>query len=202
MNRFYFFRALNPTAKYPVSSIDLSVDGVRYDLSLPPRVGIAFSRLLNDKGPFKRIESFCSPSGFDLLRTSPNSFEPDIRLAAYAESEARVESIEQDVLSGHIIQRAAANAAAAKEILRSVIDGGFTFDVIDWIFGHAPFLDYSGGFEIAHVCCYATAEERDEAFAAANGDFDDTEPDLYQPHVTTIHVGRVKTDLERRLCCP
>ena len=202
MTRVYFFRPLNPTAKYPASPIDLSFDGVRYDLSLPPRVGIALARLLSAKGSFKRIERFCSPTGFNQLRANPNSFEPNVRLAAYAESEIHVEAVEHDVLLGYIIQRAAGNAASAKQILKSVIDGGFTFDVIDWIFGHAPFLDNSGGFEIAHVCCYATAEEREIAIAAANGDFDDAEPDLYQPHVTTIQLERVKTDLERRLCCP
>ena len=202
MNRFYFFRAIHPTSKYPVSPLNLSLNGVDFDLSMPPRVGIAFARLLSTAGSFQRADNFCSPTRFDQLRSDSKLFGPVTKLAAYAETESRFESVEQDVLLGCIIQRGAANAAAAKKILRSVIDGGFTFDVIDWVFGHAPFLDYSGGFEITHVCCYATAEERETANAAANGEFDDDEPDLYQPHLTTIHVDHVRTDLERRLCCP
>ena len=201
MNRFYFFRGLHPSPKYPVSPLNLSLNGVDFDLSLPSRVGIAFARLLSTVGPFQRADHLCSPTRFDQLRSDPKLFGPIAKLAAYAETESRFESVEQDVLLGYIIQRAAANAAAAKKILKSAI-GMVPLDVIDWIFGHAPFLDYSGGFEITHVCCYASAEERDVAIAAANGDFDDAEPDLYQPHVTTIHVERAKTDLERRLCCP
>ena len=198
MNRFHLFRALNPTTNYPASPINLCFNGVRYDLILPPRVGIAFSRQLSPKGSLKRIEDYCSPTGFDTLRTKPDSFTETRNLAAYAESDSQVETIDQGVPVGYIAQLAAANVVAAKKILMSVISGKFTFDVVDWLFGHAPFLDYSGGFELAHVCCYASTEERETAIAAANGEFDDAEPNMYRPHVTTIRLDSPNAAMENR----
>lgn len=190
MIRFHLFRALNPTERYPASPIDLSFSGVRYDLTLPPRIGIAFARLLSADGPFLRLDDYCNPAGFDVIRSIPNSFEPEHTLAAYAESHSFDESTEQGVPVGYILQQAAANAEAAKQILLSVIQGpSLPFDVVDWLFGHAPFMDYCGGFEIAHICCYSSAEEREAALDAAAGAFDDAEPNLYNPHVTHLSIN-------------
>ena len=190
MTRFYLFRALNPTKRYPVSPIDLSFNGVRYDLTLPPRVGITFARLLGPDGPFRRLDNYCHPTGFDVLRTIPYSFEAERAFAAYAESESRVELTEQGVPVGYVVEHAAANAAAAKKILLSIIQGpALTLDVVDWLFGHAPFMDYCGGFEIAHICCYASIDERETALDAAAGAFDDAEPNLYRPHVTHLTMS-------------
>jgi hypothetical protein len=190
MIRFHLFRALNPTERYPASPIDLSFNGVRYDLTLPPRVGIAFARLLSPDGPFRRLDNYCHSTGFDVFRSIPYSFETDRPLAAYAESESHIESTEQGVPIGYILQQAAANAAAAKQILLSVIQGPtLTLDVVDWLFGHAAFMDYCGGFEIAHICCYASVDERETALDAAAGVFDDAEPNLYRPHVTHLTIN-------------
>ena len=189
MIRFHLFRALQPAARYPVSPLDLSFNGVRYDLTLPPRVGIAFAHLLSSGGPFHRLSQYCNVTGFDALRTGPDSFRSGRPLGAYAEFESCVESTAQGVPIGFVAQFAAADAAAARKILRSAIDGKtFTFDVVDWIFGHAPFLDYAGGFEIAHVCSYASTDEREFALDAAAGFFDDAEPNPHRPHVTRLTV--------------
>lgn len=191
MIRFHLFRALNPTERYPVSPLDLSFNGVRYDLTLPPRVGIAFARLLSPDGPYRRLDNYCHPTGFDVLRSIPYSLELERTFAAYAQSESRVESTEQGVPVGYIVQQAAANAAAAKQILLSVIQGPtLTLDVVDWLFGHAPFIDYCGGFEVAHICSYTSADEREIALDAAAGIFDDAEPNLYRPHVTHLTINK------------
>jgi len=190
MIRFHLFRALNPTERYPVSPIDLSFSGVRYDLTLPPRVGIAFARLLSPEGYFRRLDNYCHPNGFEILRTIPYSFQPERTFAGYAESESHVESTEQGVPVGYILQQVATNAEAAKQILLSIIQGpSLPFDVVDWLFGHAPFIDYCGGFEIAHICCYSSAEERETALDAAAGALDDAEPNLYHPHVTHLSTN-------------
>ncbi len=190
MNRFHLFRALNPTKDYPASPIDLSFNGTRYDLTLPPRIGIAYAKLLSTEGPFHRLDNYCSPIGFDTLRTIHYSFEPDRKVAAYAECEDRFELTDQVVPVGYVMQLAAANAAAAHRILLSTIQGPTqTFDVVDWLFGHAPFIDYCGGFEIAHICCYAGVDERETAFDAAAGKYDDAEPDLYHTHVTYLNTN-------------
>ena len=190
MIRFHLFRALNPTERYPASPIDLSFNEVRYDLALPPRVGIAFARLLSPDGPFHRLDSYCHPTGFDVLRTIPYSFQPDRTFAGYAECESHVESTEHGVPIGYILQQAAANAASAKQILLSVIHGpALTLDVVDWLFGYAPFMDYCGGFEIAHICCYASVDERVTALDAAAGVFDEAEPNPYRPHVTHVTIN-------------
>jgi hypothetical protein len=159
MNRFHLFRALGPSKKYPTCPMNLSFKGVRYDLILPPRTGIEFARLLSPNGQYR-----------------------------LAELSLHIESADYGVPVGYILQQVIATPAEAKQILISAFDGEtFPFDVVDWIVGHAPFLDYCGGFEVAHVCWYASDEERQTALDAAAGAFDDTEPDLYQLHVTHLN---------------
>lgn len=199
MMRFHLFRALNPTERYPASPIDLSFNGVRYDLTLPPRVGIALFRLLSPEGPLLRAENYCTPFAFDVIRSLPYSFEPDRKVAAYAECEDHVEFADQVAPVGYVMQLAAANAAATHRIMLSTIQGPTqTFDVVDWLFGHAPFMDYCGGFEIAHICCYAGVDERETALDAAAGKFDAAEPNLYQPHVTYLNIDQSNQSEENR----
>ena len=189
MTRLHLFRALNPTDKYPFSPIDLSFNGVRYDLILPPRIGITLTRLLSSDGPFRRLDNFCLPDGLDAIRSNPLSFELEQGIPAYAEYQSHVEMPEQGVPVGYIVQHAAANPVAAKQILLSIIgENSFTLDVIDWLLEHAPFIEYSGGFEVAHVCCFTNETERESALDTAAGLLDDAEPDLYQPHVTRLHI--------------
>lgn len=96
---------------------------------------------------------------------------------------------------GYIVQHYAANAATAHCIMRAVIEGPpLPLDVIDWIFGHGPVLDYCGGFEIAHLCPFIGRDERDTAHACANGELDDGEPDTYQPHVTRLAANQPPTE--------
>lgn len=186
MNRLYLFRALLPTSKYPTSSLDISLNSVRYDLVLPIRVGIALSKLLGPESEFRRCNEYCTPTGFSLLRSTFRPFGANQADACYADAESRFESFKNGVLLGDILQFAAGNEAAAKTILESVIDGTLDFDVIDWIFGHAPYLDYSGGFEIVQWISYATDDEKKIAVATACGAFDNSEPSQYQPHVTQL----------------
>lgn len=190
MTRLHLFRPLNPTAKYPASPIDLSFNGIRYDLTLPPRVGIAFAQLLSPVGQFRRLDSHCNPAAFSSFSSVSPRLGSD-RSAAYAAYEFRAESNSTGVPVGYVLQRAAANAPAAKKIVLSVIQGpSLPFDVVDWLFTHAPFMDYCGGFEVAHICCYTGTEDREIALAAAAGSLDKTEPNLYQPHVTRLLIGQ------------
>lgn len=190
MTRLYLFRALNPTAKYPVSMIDLAFNGIRYDLTLPPRVGIAFSRLLDPVEATGRKRMYSNPGAFSSLTSVSPNFG-SARSASYAAYESRAESRSSGVPVGYILQRVAASTHAAKEILLSVIQGPtLPFDVTDWLLGHAPFMDYCGGFEVAHVCCYTGVEEQERALAAAAGALDDAEPSQYQLHVTRLPSRR------------
>ena len=186
MNRRYLFRALLPTSKYPTSALDISVNAVRYDLILPNRVGIALSKRVGPEGDFRRCNEYCSPTGFAALRSTFRPFAENQKDLCYAAAESRFESFNDDVLLGDILQFSAGNEAAAKSILESVIDGGFDFDVIDWIFQHAPYLDYCGGFEILHWISYATEGEKRIAVATAGGAFDNTEASQYRPHGTHL----------------
>ena len=184
MNRRYLFRALLPTSKYPTSSLTISLNSVRYDLILPNRVGIALSKLLGPESNFRRCDEYCSPTGFSALRTRFRPFGERQADACYATAESPTESFENGILLGDILQFAAGNETAAKSILESVIDGHFDFDVIDWIFLHAPYLDYCGGFEILHWISYATDGEK--GIATAGDALDNAEASQYRPHVTHL----------------
>ena len=189
MNRQFLFRALKPSLGYPISPLDLLLKGVRYDLILPTRIGIAFKNLLSEGGPYHRLDSHCCQSGFELLRTQPEKFASEN--PSYAETCDEQELGTSDVPVGYIVQHSAANTAAAKKIQLAVIEGPtLSFDVIDWIFGHAPILEFSGGFEIAQLCTYAGHDEREAAIATAAGAFDEAEPNPYQPHVTRLFVEK------------
>lgn len=197
MNRQILFRALKPIAGYPFSPLDLSLNGVRYDLILPTRVGIAFKNLLSDCGPYHRLDSHCCQSSFEMLRTQPEKFASEI--PSYAETCDKQELGTADVPVGYIVQHSAANAAAAQKIQLAVIEGPpLSFDVIDWIFGHAPILEFSGGFEIAQLITYAGHDERETAIASAAGTFDEAEPNPYQPHVTRLFVEKQARNQECR----
>lgn len=194
MTSLHLFRALRPTGRYPASPLNLSFDGVCYDLILPPRVGNAFvTRIGRRSGGFRRIAALCTPATFEQVRSGPEVLKLPGKLPAYAESEALVERIEQGIPVGYVVQHAAVNAAAAKIILESAISGEFTFDVVDWLFSHAPFLDYSGGFELARVCSYVTDDGRSRALDFAAGRFNDTELDPYRPYVTFVPLSKPPT---------
>lgn len=197
MNRQFLFRALKPSLGYPISPLDLLLKGVRYDLILPTRIGIAFKNLLSEGGPYHRLDSHCCQSGFEMLRTQAEKFASEI--PSHAETCDEQELGTSDVPVGYIVQQFAANAAAAKKIQLAVIEGPpLSFDVIDWIFGHAPVLEFSGGFEIAHVCTYAGHDEREAAIATAAGAFDEAQPNPYQPHVTRLFVEKQSRNQECR----
>ncbi len=191
MTGLHLFRALRPTNQYPTSPLDLSFDGVRYDLILPPRVGNAFANRLGRRcGGFQRITSLCKPTSFEQVRSRPEVLKLQGKLPAYAEVESQVELVEQGIPVGYVVQYAAVNDVAATIILESVISGEFTFDVVDWLFSHAPFLDYSGGFELARIHGYVTDDGRLRALDSAAGRYDDTEPDPYRPYVTPIPLSK------------
>lgn len=197
MNRQFLFRALKPSPGYPISPLDLLLNGVRYDLILPARVGIAFKNLLIADGPYRRLDSHCCQSGFEMLRTQPEQFASNN--PSYAETNDEQELGTADVPIGYIVQYSAANASAAKKIQLAVIEGPpLSFDVIDWIFGHAPILEFSGGFEIAQFITYAGHDERETAIASAAGTFDEAEPNPYQPHVTRLFVEKQARNQECR----
>lgn len=198
MMPLYLFRPLRPTSKYPRKSLDLHLNGVRYDLPLPARVWHALRKQLSPKGPFHRRVDSCSPEGIAALRADPSRLKSN--LGAYAEAEETFLVANHGMPTGHIWQQAAANPAAAKQILWSAIDGEtFPFDVVMWLFQHADRLDYSGGFEICRALFFTNAFEMDLATAAAAGAFDELDADAYRPPLVVIKSANPATALET---CP
>lgn len=198
MTPLYLFRPLRPTSKYPRKSLDLHLNGVRYDLPLPARVWHALKKQLSADGPFNRQNDSCCPKGMSALRADPRLLKDNF--GTYAEAEESHLVADQGMPTGHICQQAAANAAAAKQILWSSIDGEtFPFDVVMWLFQHADRLDYSGGFEIARAFFFTNAFEMDLATAAVAGAFDELDADAYRPPLVVIQSANPATPLET---CP
>lgn len=174
-------------ADYPKSPLDLLFDDLRYDYVLPIQAGIEITQLLLPTGPFRCLDQYCSQQGFEALRMLPAEFLPTQNDPFCAEAGTCIDVLDDRLPRGYIVQRYAANAVAAKRILRAVIEGPLlSVWVIDWLLGHAPLLDYCGGFEITHLCPFVGDDERDTALAAASGLLDGDVPETYSPHLTRL----------------
>lgn len=209
---FHLFRALNPDDRYPTTPFNIKLKDLRYHLPLPPPVGDHLADLLSSKGPFLCLERYCNPAGIDLLRSNPAGFEIGSGMPSYAESEIRVEAIQDGRVMGYIMQQAATNALAAQEILRFAIEdwashqGSIAFAgseheaAIEWVMQYGTFFQHCGGFEMVRISYYFNADEQNAAYSMIDGDFSDPMPsELKEDHQ---RFALFRDLLERSRKCP
>lgn len=170
MIRYDVFRALAPEEKYPDTPFAFRLNGVKYDLPLPPPVGDVLGDMLTKSGPFYSLDRYSSPEGVDEVRSDARCIDLPSRAPACADAEFRVDLTEPNNVMGYVSQIAVANRWAAAEIVRRAISTDtFDADVAEWITARFSFFHFCGGFEIARVSYYFDADEKTTVLAMIDG---------------------------------
>lgn len=163
MIRLDLFRALNPTADYPSSPLNLSLNGVKYDLLLPPAIADVLSRNASLDNGLVRLDKFCDQLGFDQLRRTPQAFHSlAAGKPAYADAETALELRDTRVPSGYLARFVAVSLPPVLSIIDviqhlKIVEPG----VAIYIRENPRSFRECGGFEVARVVYYFNEVERE-----------------------------------------
>lgn len=164
MKPLHLFAPLRKQPGFPVTSADLKIGNVRYDLILPENISdLLLLHFIDSTGSYRRVDRYCDLDGIEAIRKRPSLLDDAYTgLPTFAMSFNGVEDVQDnDAVIGYVALRLAVGPLAARQLRnracrRELIDG----DLAEYIATRDAYFSQCGGFELLRVRYYFDEVDR------------------------------------------
>jgi len=164
MSPMHLFSPLRRQPGFPMTSVDITIADVRYDLILPDEISnLLLMHVIDSKGAYRRVDRFCDPLGIEEVRARPTLLDDAyVGVPTFAVAFGGVEDVQDDeAVVGYVALRLAVGPLAARQLYNRARKGeSIDPELSEYIIGRDTYFSRCGGFELLRIRYYFDDVER------------------------------------------
>ena len=177
MEALHLFAALRKQSDFPDSSVDIKVNGVKYDVVLPATISrLLVAHFTDAESGYVSVKRYCDLWGIKAIRARPTLLDDEYAGSpTYAHSFNGVENDNQgSEVIGYVAFHLAISPLAARTMYRRArVVNRIDPDLAEYVRDHAGYFHECGGFDLLRIRYYFDKKDRYQTML----DIDETEPE-------------------------